>query len=164
MTPCYRVQSIAATAIATCVLAAALGGSAHAGTPPDKESLFERVTRSTMFPSGGRETGLLKLGRASGGHAPFRLEVTTNPTASDDGFKTRNGIIEDGVLVVHGAAATYRSAYAEDRELGSCTLNVRLLKDAVRVAQGGHCWWFGQDVDASGLYRRTVNQVPRVVQ
>ncbi|MDM0108476.1 hypothetical protein QTH97_26240 [Variovorax sp. J22R24] len=71
-----------------------------------KVVFFERVTPSPMFPSGGREIGLLELAAESDKRARFRLEVTSNPIPSDDGFGTRNCIVEDGVLTVRGAAAT----------------------------------------------------------
>ncbi|MGR4870359.1 hypothetical protein ACIPRI_16060, partial [Variovorax sp. LARHSF232] len=112
-----RSQSANAVNTAIFVLASCLCAGAHAEERPGNERLFERVTQSHMFPSGGRETGLLRLGPASGGQALFQLEVTSNPMASDDGYWTRNGVIEEGALVIHGDAATYRSVYPEDNEL-----------------------------------------------
>jgi len=159
------VRSWLCTSLATAVfLSAASAFRADAESLPSEGGLFERVTRSPLFPLGGRETGLLQIEPAASGSAHFHLEVTVNPSASDDGFLTRNGLIEDGLMTMVGTTASYRSDYPQDKELGSCTIDVSAAEQGLVVRQSGRCWWFGHQVDASGLYRRTANLLPQVVK
>lgn len=84
--------------------------------------------------------------------ARFSLVVTMNPSAVDDGFLTRNGVIDGADLVPKGTALIYRSSEGEP-SLGTCVLAVRSVDEKrLRVSQSGKCWWFGEGVDASGLY------------
>ena len=125
---------------------------------------YVRATKSPSFPVGGRETGLLKVIRSTPSNATFRLEVTMNPIAADDGFLTRNGVIETGELEVQDKSFVYRSSNAEDNDLGVCTLHFRQASQAIVIAQAGKCWWFGESVDASGRYQRVKDGEIRVIR
>jgi hypothetical protein len=114
---------------------------------------YVRVSRSPSFPSSGRETGNLQILESSTARAKFRLELTMNPQRNDDGMLTRNGVIEDGEILVNGGAAIYRSAIPADGALGTCVLQFRRSAKNVVVVQSGKCWWFGEEVNASGMHR-----------
>jgi len=114
---------------------------------------YVRLTPSPSFPSGGRETGNLRLVESSPARATFQLEVTMSPVSTDDGALTRNGGIEAGQMLLNDRSAIYRSANVEDNELGTCVLNFRRSGPNIVVAQSGKCWWFGEGVNATGTYR-----------
>jgi len=81
-----------------------------------------------------------------------------NPVADDDGGLTRNGVIENAFLRIRGQLGTYRSNHEEDNQLGSCILTFIAKGDDIEIKQGGKCWWFGHEVNASGKYRRTLKK------
>lgn len=125
---------------------------------------YVRVTKSPSFPDGGRETGLLKIISSSSNSAIFRLEITMNPIATDDGFQTRNGVIEIGELSVQDKSIVYRSINAEDKDLGVCALLFSRSGQAIVLVQSGKCWWFGEGVNASGRYQPVNDGVVHVVR
>lgn len=160
MKPCAAFNAFALFSFAICAACYTVRGYAETF---NWSGSYERITQSPKFQSGGRGQGLLTVGRVADGRAPFNLEVTFNPLASDDGFLTRNGVIDDGVFEIKGRSAVYRSNYPEDKDLGTCVINAKVVRQDLVLSQGGNCYWFGQDVDASGLYRRTTRTEPRVV-
>jgi hypothetical protein len=114
---------------------------------------YVRVTPSPLFPAGGKETGVLRILAVSAAHVTFELEVTMNPSSADDGALSRNGVIEASEVAVEGQTAAYRSAYPEDKALGTCRLQFQQIGKVLVVNQSGKCWWFGEGVHASGRYR-----------
>jgi hypothetical protein len=66
---------------------------------------------------------------------------------------TRNGVVENGEILMNGESAIYRSANPDDGALGTCVLKFRRSARNVHVVQSGKCWWFGEEVNASGTYR-----------
>lgn len=122
-------------------------------SPQLRAGEYIRFTASPSFPPGGKETGTLRILEVSEGRARFRLEVTMNPQAADDGFLTRTGVVEEGALKLSAGAAIYRSEQPEDKALGTCVLAFRRIHQFIVVAQSGKCWWFGEGVNASGKYR-----------
>jgi hypothetical protein len=125
---------------------------------------YVRMTKSPNFPEAGRETGVLKIMSSSQNNATFRLEVTMNPSATNDGFLTRNGVIEVGELSVRNKGIVYRSNNAQDKDLGVCTLLFSRSGHAIVIVQSGKCWWFGEDVNASGRYEPVNDGVVHVVR
>ena len=86
-------------------------------------------------------------------HAEFRLEVTWNPIVDDDGGRTHNGVIEEGVVKTSRNKGRYISSNEEDGDLGHCVIDFTFKEKEVVLSQKGKCWWFGVNVNASGLYR-----------
>lgn len=111
---------------------------------------YVRDTKSPEFPEGGRESGLLDVIRSTPNAASFSLEATMNPISDDDGFHTRNGVIEAGEMTGQGKSALYQSN--KDKSLGVCSLRFTQSDDSILVVQTGKCWWFGEGVNASGRY------------
>lgn len=97
--------------------------------------------------------GWLTITSASSSNLKFHL-VTELHAAGDDGEFTHNGVIEESEAVVSGASAVYRSSHEEDKELGTCQLNLQHHQHEITVIQSVKCWWFGVGVDASGIYRK----------
>ncbi|WP_457280219.1 hypothetical protein [Polaromonas sp. P5_D5] len=114
---------------------------------------YVRFTQSPSFPLDGRETGTLRIVEASRNVVRFQLEAAVNPRSDNDESLSRNGVIENGEFHIKGRSATYRSTNPEDKELGTCVLNLQRSGQVIVVAQSGKCWWFGEGVNASGEYR-----------
>jgi len=141
--------------VANSFAASSVAGELQAGR-------YVRVTKSPAFLSGGRETGELIVRASRQGKSSFALVATMNPVASDDGAGTHNGVVEHGVLRQRSKAWVYEE---RDEELGVCRLALRALaSEALDVRQSGRCWWFGEGVDASGIYRRAQGKDIYVVQ
>lgn len=115
---------------------------------------YVRVTKSPQFTPGGREFGELSFLTVRKHNAVFRLEVTWNPIADDDGYHTHNGVIDQGVIKINGNKGRYVSAEG-DKELGQCIIDFTFEGAQVTLAQKGKCWWFGENVNASGVYRQS---------
>lgn len=116
---------------------------------------YVRVTKSPQFIDGGRESGELLVKSVKNGRASFRLEVTWNPVADDDGYYTHNGLIEEGEVRITGRRGRYASSYEEGKDLGQCIIDFTFKEKEVILLQSEKCWWFGENVDASGVYRLT---------
>ena len=126
---------------------------------------YVRVTKSPVFPAGGRESGLLEIRHVAAQRVTFSLAVTMNPSSADDGFLTRSGEIPRSAFSTQGTRGVYQSQNAEGRELGTCVLAFEVRDKAVTVVQSGKCWWFGEGVNASGTYRLVSgNEPPAVVR
>jgi hypothetical protein len=150
--------------LAGCLLAITLSPAFSSDTPNVPVGSYARVTRSPVFRAGGKETGLLRVLSSERSTPKFRLEVTMNPTVGNDGDQTRNGVIEQGALSREGRVLVYRSAEGEP-SLGTCVLAIRTIDASrVSVSQSGKCWWFGEGVDATGVYRRTTSRSDHVVR
>jgi hypothetical protein len=117
------------------------------------------ATASTLFPTGeytrieDSNYGSLTITSTSQASFAFRLLALTQFPGDPDGFYTRNGEIADSRAFIRGTSATYRSAYEEDKELGTCILTFRKSGNVITVTESGKCWWFGVGVNASGKYR-----------
>ncbi len=125
---------------------------------------YVRVTKSPQFTDGGRETGELLISSVAKGHAEFHLNVTWNPIIDDDGSRTHNGVIEEGVIKISKNKGRYASAYKEDKELGQCIIDFTFKGREVVLSQKGKCWWFGVNVDASGVYRMTAGNETIIIR
>jgi hypothetical protein len=125
---------------------------------------YVRVTKSPLFLEGGREFGELNIKSVRKARADFQLEVTWNPKVDDDGYLTNNGVIDDGVITVNGAVGRYVSANPEDKELGKCILDFTFKGNEIVMTQKGKCWWFGENVDATGVYRRAKGDEAGIVK
>lgn len=124
---------------------------------------YVRVTKSPHFINGGRETGVLVISSGAKQTAEFHLEVTWNPVLDDDGYRTHNGIIEKGIVIISKNTGRYISSNTEDSELGKCLIDFTFKGNELVLSQKGKCWWFGENVDASGLYRlKPGNEIPIV--
>lgn len=122
-------------------------------------ALSHHTSASGQFEAGEyfRDTeltpGWLTITSTSSSSLTFHL-VTELRLAGDDGYFTRNGIIEPSEAVVSDASAIYISDLEEDKYLGTCQLKLQQHKNEITVSQSGKCWWFGEGVDASGTYRK----------
>lgn len=97
--------------------------------------------------------GWLTITGASSSVLKFHL-VTELRQTGDDGELTRNGVVDESEAAVIGTKAVYRSNQEQHEDIGSCQLDLEQHQQEIIVTQSGNCWWFGEKVNASGVYQK----------
>jgi hypothetical protein len=132
-----------------CTLYSAIGqGLSHDGK-------YVRVTRSLEFVKGGRETGELFISSVAKKSAKFKMTVSWDRLADDDGSSATVGAIDEGEIILsENGKGQYISVNKEDKNLGTCKIIFQFVGDTVVVTQLSPCWWFGAHINVSGLYMK----------